>query len=90
MQVAVPGVPDVTAVVPHPVFALHATFPVTRFGFLLLAFAPPRTRPFSPLIVAVNVTDAPKIDGLPLVLTLVLEVAELMVKLFDCELAELL
>jgi hypothetical protein len=38
----------------------------------------------------VNVTDAPKIDGLPLVLTLVLEVAELMVKLFDCELAELL
>jgi len=82
--------PDVTAVEPHPVFALHVTLPVTICGFFLLALAPLFTLPFSPLIVAVNVTDCPKFDGLPLVLTLVVEVAELMVKLPVCELLELL
>jgi len=56
----------------------------------LLALAPLFTLPFSPLIVAVNVTDCPKFDGLPLVLTLVVELAELMLKLFVCKLLELL
>jgi len=77
------------AVVPHPVFALHATFQLPgsvscccfRSSTNQAVLAADRRR---------DVTDAPKIDGLPLVLTLVLEVAELMVKLFDCELAELL
>ena len=57
---------DVTAVVPQPVFALHATVPVTSSGFLPLALAPlrPLSRLYSPLIVAVNVTDCPKIEGL--------------------------
>jgi hypothetical protein len=30
-HVAVPGFPGVTAVDPHPVFALHVTVPVTIF-----------------------------------------------------------
>ena len=53
VQVAIPGLPDVTAVVPHPVVALHATLPVTVCGFALF----PLTWPYSPLMVAVNVTD---------------------------------
>ena len=67
VQVAVPGVPDVTGVVPHPVFALHVTVPVTSSG--LMPFLPglrPFTSPYSPGMVAVNVTDCPYVDGFKL------------------------
>jgi hypothetical protein len=78
--------PDVTAVVPHPVFELHATVPVTSWP--RIPFFPPLTKLFSPLTAAVNVTDCPKVDGLPLVVTTVVEVAALMVKLPVCGLVE--
>jgi hypothetical protein len=54
----------------------------------LLRLAWPFTFPFSPLIVAVNVTDCPYEDGFALDVTDVLEVAVLMVKLSVCELLE--
>ena len=61
VHVAVPGLPDVTDVVPQPVFPLHVTVPVTVIGFA--PFFRPRTCPFAPLIVAVNVTDSPYVEG---------------------------
>jgi hypothetical protein len=62
VQVAVPGFPDVTDVVPQPVFELHDTDPVTSSEWM------PRdarfSNPYSPLMVAVNVTDCPYTDPL--------------------------
>jgi hypothetical protein len=58
VHVATPGFPVVTGVVPQPVFALHVTVPLTSWGFPF-PFRPLRTSPFSPLIVAVNVTGCP-------------------------------
>jgi hypothetical protein len=49
--------------VPQPVFELHATVPVTTFGLRVVR---PFTSPVSLVIVAVNVTDWPWIDGLEL------------------------
>jgi hypothetical protein len=57
VHVATPGFPGVTGVVPQPVFALHATVPVTTCDFTPLRVFRPFTLPFSPLIDAVNVTD---------------------------------
>jgi hypothetical protein len=75
VQVATPGLPLVTFVVPHPVFELHATVPVTAGGFAALPLTRPFTCPFSPVIVAVNVTDSPNVDGLRLEVTTVAAVA---------------
>jgi hypothetical protein len=61
-HVATPGFPVVTAVVPHPVFALHATVPPTSCGFTPRVTKPRLcglTSPYSPPIVAVNVTACP-------------------------------
>ena len=74
VHVAVPGLPVVTGVVPQPVFALHVTVPVTSSAFG--PFGRPFNSPYSPLIVAVNVTDCPYADGLPLEVTTVPDVAE--------------
>ena len=63
----------VTALELQPVFPLQLTVPVTSSGFTLFPLR--LTRLYSALIVAVNVTDCPYVDGLPLELTLVLEVA---------------
>ena len=54
VQVAAPGLPEVTAVIPQPVFALHATEPVTVCGCLepFARRARPLTSPYSPLMVA--------------------------------------
>jgi hypothetical protein len=71
VHVATPGLPDVTVVVPQPVFVLHVTFPVTSFGF-----ACPLTSPYWPLIVAVNVTLCPNVDEFRLDVTTVPAVAD--------------
>jgi hypothetical protein len=55
VHVAVPGLPEVTVVVPQPVSELQETVPVTAsewIPFFLIS-------PYWPLIVAVNVTDWP-------------------------------
>jgi hypothetical protein len=75
VHVAVPGLPDVTAVVPQPVFPLHVTVPVTASGFPL-AFRPLFTSPFCPLLVAVNVTVCPYTSDPRLVATVVVVVAD--------------
>jgi hypothetical protein len=59
VQLAIPGLPDVTGVVPQPVLPLQVTDPVTSFRFTPRLLTAPFTSPFSPLIVAVNVTDCP-------------------------------
>jgi hypothetical protein len=57
--VAVPGVPEVTVVVPHPVLALHVTLPVT-----ISECTPGRlTNPYCPGMLAVNVKLCPYPDG---------------------------
>jgi hypothetical protein len=78
VQVAVPGVPEVTEVVPQPVFALHATEPFTASECApserirgLTFFS----KPYCPEIVAVNVTDWPYTDGFVLDVTTVVAVA---------------
>ena len=60
VQVATPGLPAVTLLVPQPVFELHVTVPVT-----VCELTPecPLISPYCPLIVAVNVTDCPKTEG---------------------------
>jgi hypothetical protein len=63
--------PDVTVVVPQLVFVLQATVPLTSFGF-----ACPLTSPYWPLIVAVNVTLCPNVDGFRLEVTTVPAVAD--------------
>jgi hypothetical protein len=73
VHVATPGLPDATDVVPQPVLLLHATDPVTFSGFA--DPLRPFTCPFSPLIVAVNVTDCPNTDGFTLEVTTVAAVA---------------
>jgi len=73
VHVAVPGFPDVTAVVPQPVLLLHVTLPLTFCDFAC-PFRP-FTSPYCPLIVAVNVTDCPEIDGFALEVTTVAAVA---------------
>jgi hypothetical protein len=73
VHVAVPGLPDVTVDALHPVLPLHATVPVT-FRDFACPFRP-FTSPYCPLIVAVNVTDCPEIDGLALEVTTVAAVA---------------
>ncbi len=77
VHVAVPGVPDVTVVVPQPVFPLHVTVPVRFCGFACPLR--PFTCPYCPLIVAVNVTGWLYTDGFALELTAVLEVARIAV-----------
>ena len=68
IHVVVPGVPEVTGVVPQPVFELQVTVPVTTcertFPLRLIA-------PYWPGIVAVNVTDCPYADGFWLELTVI-------------------
>jgi hypothetical protein len=90
VHVAVPGLPVVTGVVPQPVFVLHVTVPLTSCGFV--PFLPDASRffasPYSPSIVAVNVTDCPYWEGFTLEATDVLEVACVMVKLLVCELLD--
>ena len=71
MHVATPGVPEVTAVVPHRVSALHVTEPVTASEWMPFLFI----SPYSPEIVAVNVTDCPYTDGFTLDVTTVPAVA---------------
>jgi hypothetical protein len=73
VHVAVPGLPDVTVDTLHPVFALHVTLPLTFCDFACPLR--PFTCPYCPLIVAVNVTDCPEIDGLALEVTTVAAVA---------------
>ena len=73
VHVAVPGLPDVTVDALHPVLPLHATVPVT-FRDFVCPFRP-FTSPYCPLIVAVNVTDCPEIDGFALEVTTVAAVA---------------
>jgi len=77
VHVATPGVPDVTAVVPQPVFPLHVTVPETFCGFACPLR--PFTCPYCPLIVAVNVTDWLYTEGFALEATAVLEVARIAV-----------
>jgi len=86
VQLAVPTRPTgshVTAVLaqPEPVFALHATVPVTSIGFRVLRR--PLTKLFSALIVAVNVTDCAYVEGFGVELTLVVVDAPLMEKLLE-------
>jgi hypothetical protein len=71
VHVATPGLPDVTVDALHPVLVLHVTLPVTFFGF-----ACPLTSPYWPLIVAVNVTLCPNVDGFRLDVTTVPAVAD--------------
>jgi hypothetical protein len=80
----------VTGLTAHPVFALQVTLPlVTPSGpaFLLL---PVLAIPYSPSIVAVNVTDDPYPEGFvpPVSETEVLEVALVMLKLSFCGLPD--
>ena len=59
-HVAVPGYPELTLVLPQPVFELQATVPPTRFGFALpFRWLGLLTSPVSLVIVAVNVTGDP-------------------------------
>jgi hypothetical protein len=74
VQVATPGLPLVTFVVPQPVFELHATVPLIACCFAR-RLTDPFTCPYSPLMVAVNVTDSPNVDGLRLEVTTVAAVA---------------
>jgi hypothetical protein len=91
VQVATPGLPEVTVVVPHPVFVLHVTVPVAFCCCtppLSNDVLRPLTSPYSPLIVAVNVTDWPKTEGFRLEVTTVAAVACVMLKLFVCGLLD--
>ena len=87
MHVAVPGLPVVTAVVPQPVFELHATVPLTSWACPATNPRPrtaplrPFTSPYCPLIVAVNVTGCPYVDGFVPEVTVVVDVADVMIKL---------
>jgi hypothetical protein len=64
VQVAVPGFPEVTEVVPQPVFVLHVTDPLTSSARTPSECTPPfLIKPNCPEIVAVNVTDWPYTDG---------------------------
>ena len=60
-QVAIPGLPVVTVVVPQPVSAApqHRAPHVAAIAFPLASF----NSPYSPLIVAVNVTACPYPEG---------------------------
>jgi hypothetical protein len=89
----------VTGLELQPVFVLHVTEPpVGLRGCVPGCFtpttgiAPFRTfiNPYSPSIVAVNITDCPTSDGFRFEITDVLDVAPLMLKLFVCVLLELL
>ena len=89
----------VTGLELQPVFVLHVTEPpvglsgcIPRWFMLPTGKAPLRTlmSPYSPSIVALNITDCPTSDGSRLEATDVLEVAPLMLKLFVCALLELL
>ncbi len=73
VQVAVPGLPDVTVDALQPVLLLHVTVPLMfcDFAWPLRPF----TCPYWPLIVAVMVTDCSKTDGFPLEVTTVVVVA---------------
>jgi hypothetical protein len=72
VHVAVPGVPEVTAVVPQPVSVLHVTVPVTASEWMPVDFL---INPYWPEIVAVKVTDSPYTDGFTLDVTTVPAVA---------------
>jgi hypothetical protein len=71
VHVATPGLPGVTVVRPQPVFALHVTVPLTSCRFLPFDF----TNPYSPPIVAVNVTDCAYTDGFTLEPTVIVTLA---------------
>jgi hypothetical protein len=74
----------------HPVFALHVTVPVGCIGFMpfFLAGFRPFTSPVSLVIVAVNVTDPPYVEGFRPELTLVVEAFDPMLKLLVSELLD--
>ena len=90
VQVAAPGLPEVTAVIPQPVS--RSTPPsLSRFAAASKPFARrarPLTSPYSPLMVAVNLTDWPEVEGFAFDVTDVVEVASVMVKLLLCVLLE--
>jgi hypothetical protein len=75
--------PEVTVVVPQPVFELHATVPLTSCGLTR-----PLSCPYWPLTVAVNVTDCPETAGFWLEVSVVLELAALMLKFPLCVLLD--
>jgi len=73
----------------HPVFALHVTVPVGCIGRIpLLPGFRPFTSPVSLVIVAVNVTDPPYVEGFRPELTLVVEAFDPMLKLLVSGLLE--
>lgn len=77
----------VTLVVPQPVGVPQVTVPDTSCDFTRPLC--PFTRPYWPLMAAVNVTGWPKPDGVPLEVTTVVVFAPAMLKLLVCELLEL-
>jgi hypothetical protein len=82
VQVATPGYVPVNVLGAHPVFALQVTVPVGCIG--RIPFLPgfrPFTSPVSVVIVAVNVTDPPYVDGFRPEVTVVVEFAPVRVKL---------
>jgi len=82
--------PAVTAV--EPASGICAPRHVAGYDlrFLLVALAPLFTLPFSAVDCRRERHRLPEVRRLPLVLTLVVELAELMLKLFVCKLLELL
>jgi hypothetical protein len=68
--------PDATVDTLHPVLLLHVTVPVTFCGFAC-PLLDPLMSPYSPLIVAVNVTACPYVEGFRLDVTTVSAVAGL-------------
>jgi hypothetical protein len=82
VQVATPGYAPDNVLAAHPVFALQVTVPVGCIG--RIPFLPgfrPFTSPVSVVIVAVNVTDPPYVDGFRPEVTVVVEFAPVRVKL---------
>jgi hypothetical protein len=71
VHVAIPGLPDVTVLVPHPVFALQVTVPVSP-------------EPDAGVIVAVKVTLCPYGDGFGNEVTAVVVLVWVMLKLLVC------
>jgi len=79
---ATPGYAPDNVLAAHPVFALQVTVPLGCIGcmFFLPALRP-FTSPVSLVIVAVNVTDPPYVEGFRPELTLVVEAFDVIVKL---------
>jgi hypothetical protein len=78
VQVATPGLPE-TVLGAQPVFALQVTLPPGSIGFIpFLLGLRLFTRLFSPVMVAVNVTDCAYVDGFGVEVTAVVVLARLM------------